>query len=83
MTTITEPTALEAATWITLRGALKLEALGMKNSRRSALAIARERLNTRGNRAQCLALVEAKIEALRLELEAQRKARTVPLMRDE
>lgn len=50
---------------LALRGALRLEALGMKRRGASALSVAKKRYGLKGNRAAILAQVEALIEGRR------------------
>ena len=50
MTTITDPTAIEAARLLALRQMLRLELLGMRRRGRSAYAILRSDFGLRGSR---------------------------------
>lgn len=62
---IDTPRGIEYASWIALRGALKLEAIGMKRAGRSVNSIACERLGLKkGTRVRrTLAVLEAFIAA--------------------
>ena len=50
MTTITDPTAIEAARLLALRQMLRLELLGMRHRGRSAYAILKAEFGLRGSR---------------------------------
>lgn len=50
MTTITDPTAIEAARLLALRQMLRLELLGMKHRGRTAYSILKSEFGLRGSR---------------------------------
>jgi hypothetical protein len=50
MTTITDPTAIEAARLLALRQMLRLELLGMRHRGRSAYSIIKSEFGLRGSR---------------------------------
>lgn len=64
---ITDRAGIEIASLLALRSALRLESLGMKRRGKSALAIARQRLNTKANRERCTQLLTEQIAILQNE----------------
>jgi hypothetical protein len=60
--TITGAADIDLVSLLTLKGALKLEALGMRRSGPSALSVAKRRLGITGTRAAVLAALVAEIE---------------------
>jgi hypothetical protein len=52
---------------LSMRGAIKLESMGMKHSRGSITALAKREFGWTGNRAKILALLDAEIEKFKAE----------------
>ena len=68
MTAFTTPKEIELFELLTLRGALKLEILGMKHSKFNASVILRDKHGIRGRKRTQLAWLEDRIQSLKEDL---------------
>jgi len=65
MTTINSPEAIDAFRLCALRGALKLEILGMRKRGQSAYSIIKQELGFKGNKRKVLEQLQTKIDKIK------------------
>lgn len=67
MTVIDTPEGIKFYRLVSMRGAIRLEAKGMRMSRGSVTARAKREFGIKGNRTEVLAFLDAEIERMKAE----------------